>query len=367
MLRKKFIQQCYDLPDFEKAKAFVGEERVWGGIRYKKVDQGRWVKVVEQKNKISEKEVSSTSFKKKINQEIKSKQLEKQNFLEDVKRQWEEENGEINNSRKKVQFGVYLSKFQPHREFWDKIDSEIQDLEEELKEISEFERREREKTSGRKELQLNDQEYDQFRKQFLSQRQDIAKMRDYVSAKESLGEEVSTQDYFLSTNTLFKNHLNITEVSWDADLIKQEWERLKENPDLEHTLSPKSESEYLVNHKTGDVYRLANHWGRCASCVWGYDGEGFYGIGHSNVKDFERNDNGSGYVNKNKVEEELNFCRSQLKNIKQLKDKVDFDVDVKKDIKDKVSYINNILNTMFYKNLEESRKILEEYKDIINI
>lgn len=362
----KFIQQCF-YPEFEKAAAIVGEERIWNGVKYKKIAQGRWVKVTEGKSKVSEREIKPTSLKKTLAQEIKNKQLEKQKHFEEIKKQWEAENGEINQSvRQKVSFDKYLSQFQPYKEFWDEVDLTIKDLQDEISEILDFEKQERERISGRKEVGVSDSIYKDFESNFNSQRRDFVKTDDYTTAKKALGEKVSVQDYYLSTSTLFKNHLNIKDKDWDYEAIDQEWERLKQDPDLVHTHSPKSSSEYLVNHKTGDVYRLADHWGRCASCEWDYDRDSSYGIGKSNVKDFKRNDNG--YVNRDKIKKGLEFCQSQLEKIKQLKQEVDFDKDVEKDLKKKTTYIQELLSkSLFYKDLEESKKILEEYKNIINI
>ena len=60
--------------------------------------------------------------------------------------------------------------------------------------------------------------------------------------------------------------------------------------------SPKSDSEYLIDEKTGDIYRYANHWFRVASCYWELDEPmGYYGydIAKSNIKNFKRRKSGA--------------------------------------------------------------------------
>lgn len=365
MRNNKFIQQCF-YPDFEKAIAVVGEERIWGGFKYKKIAQGRWVKVTEGKNKVSEREIKSTSLKKKLSQEIKERELEKQKFFQEIRKQWEEENGEIDSKiTQRVAFDRYIYQIQPHKEFWDEIDLIIQDLNEEIDEILAFEKQERERVSGRKEIELDDDIFKNFDNQYKQEYKEFSKMESYISAKEALG-EVSVNDYYLSTDANFKNYLNYLDVKEDDDLDK-EWERMKKNPDLVHTKSPKSSSEYLVNHKTGDIYRYADHWDRCATCWWSYEGKSTLGIGVCNVKDFERNGSGPGYSNKKKISKGLEFCENQLRNIKELQEKVDFGKDVVKDIKNKIDRINRLLSSYDYEYLKESKKILEQYKEIMSL
>ena len=94
----------------------------------------------------------------------------------------------------------------------------------------------------------------------------------------------TTEDYFLSTRTDFK--------TVPTDDVKGTWEEMKNSGKYEYTKSPLSNSEYLVDHETGDIYRMSDHWGPVASCYWTLDG--FQGqrytdetIAKSNIKDFD--------------------------------------------------------------------------------
>ena len=95
--------------------------------------------------------------------------------------------------------------------------------------------------------------------------------------------KVTTHDYYLGTKADFKL-VKSTEDVWDA------WEKLKQQDGFRHVHSPKSDSEYLVNDKTGEIYRISDHWGWVASCRWEINGRVHSGfnIGKANIKDFER-------------------------------------------------------------------------------
>lgn len=73
------------------------------------------------------------------------------------------------------------------------------------------------------------------------------------------------------------------------------FDEMKKSGKYEHQKSPKSDSEYLLDHKTGDIFRLSNHWGRVASCIWHIDnnaapeGTSIYEIGKCNIRDFKPN------------------------------------------------------------------------------
>ena len=93
----------------------------------------------------------------------------------------------------------------------------------------------------------------------------------------------TTDDYFLSTRTDFK--------TVPTDDVNGTWEEMKNSGKYEHKKSPLSNSEYLVDHETGDIYRMSDHWGPTASCYWALDGN--FGrqrtemrIAKSNIKDF---------------------------------------------------------------------------------
>lgn len=95
--------------------------------------------------------------------------------------------------------------------------------------------------------------------------------------------KVTTHDYYLGTKADFKL-VKSTEDVWDA------WEKLKQQDGFRHVHSPKSDSEYLVNDKTGEIYRISDHWGWVASCRWEINGRAHSGfdIGKANIKEFER-------------------------------------------------------------------------------
>ena len=95
--------------------------------------------------------------------------------------------------------------------------------------------------------------------------------------------KVTTHDYYLGTKAEFKR-VKSTENVWDA------WEKLKQQDGFRYVHSPKSDSEYLVNDETGEIYRISDHWGWVASCRWSIDDQAPSGfnIGKANIKDFER-------------------------------------------------------------------------------
>ena len=95
--------------------------------------------------------------------------------------------------------------------------------------------------------------------------------------------KVTTHDYYLGTKADFKL-VESAENVWDA------WEKLKQQDGFRYEHSPKSDSEYLVNDKTGEIYRISDHWGWVASCRWSIDDQAPSGfnIGKANIKDFER-------------------------------------------------------------------------------
>ena len=94
----------------------------------------------------------------------------------------------------------------------------------------------------------------------------------------------TTEDYFLSTRTDFK--------TVPTDDVKGTWEEMKNSGKYEYTKSPLSNSEYLVDHETGDIYRMSDHWGPASSCYWtldGFPGQRYTAetIAKSNIKDFD--------------------------------------------------------------------------------
>ena len=95
--------------------------------------------------------------------------------------------------------------------------------------------------------------------------------------------KVTTHDYYLGTKADFK-------LVKSAENVRDAWEKLKQQDGFRYEHSPKSDSEYLVNDKTGEIYRISDHWGWVASCRWSIDDQAPSGfsIGKANIKDFER-------------------------------------------------------------------------------
>lgn len=108
----------------------------------------------------------------------------------------------------------------------------------------------------------------------------------------SLKPKATISDYYISTKTEFED-LFIDKDKWPSKKeIEEKWEELKKDKDFEFTQSPSSSSQYLVNKKTGDIYRKSDHWGGVASCYWKLDNGSRIKttIAKSNIKDFQTYD-----------------------------------------------------------------------------
>lgn len=94
--------------------------------------------------------------------------------------------------------------------------------------------------------------------------------------------EVDLSDFYEATSAEF------TKLSSDKSVFSF-WEGLKSDKDLKWHHSPLSNSEYLVNHHTGDIYRFSDHWGKVASCEWSLNDEPTEGwsIGVANIQSFK--------------------------------------------------------------------------------
>ena len=94
--------------------------------------------------------------------------------------------------------------------------------------------------------------------------------------------EVDLSDFYEATSAEF------TKFSSDKSVFSF-WEGLKSDKDLKWHHSPLSNSEYLVNHHTGDIYRFSDHWGKVASCEWSLNDvptEG-WSVGVANIRSFK--------------------------------------------------------------------------------
>ena len=92
---------------------------------------------------------------------------------------------------------------------------------------------------------------------------------------------VSTKDYYLGTRADFEmvatdkpaeRMYDESEKALSVGDIEAVWEELKKKEGFHLEHSPKSDSEYLVNDATGEIYRKSDHWGRVASCHWMLNG-----------------------------------------------------------------------------------------------
>lgn len=94
---------------------------------------------------------------------------------------------------------------------------------------------------------------------------------------------VDFSDYYDGTIAEFKA------LPSDGKTVYEQWEELKAKG-YEWHKSPLSNSEYLIDKETGDIYRYANHWGSVASCTWelvgAYDDYNYH-IAVCNISDFK--------------------------------------------------------------------------------
>ncbi len=117
----------------------------------------------------------------------------------------------------------------------------------------------------------------------------------------------TVDDYYIGTKTTFTSigakpdGDNVTSLLEAEAENKKTWQQMKDSGKYEWHKSPLSDSEYLVDRQTGDIYRFSDHWFRVASCDWAIDDfhaneslKGIYQIGKSNIKDFELNDRAKG-------------------------------------------------------------------------
>lgn len=99
---------------------------------------------------------------------------------------------------------------------------------------------------------------------------------------------VTLDDYFKATKAEFENICSEGYIE-----VEDMWGTLKSSG-LEHHTSPLSQSEYLIDKATGDIYRKSGHWGEnISTCAWtlhkGDETQNRYAIGKANVSDFKAN------------------------------------------------------------------------------
>ena len=248
--------------DIEKAVAAVGEIRQWSDGEYKKVAEGKWVKVGKD-NK--EKQLSNTTAVKKINAEIE----ELQHQVLNQRRIFEQ------NTSNPHEYGTFMyNMFYQHKwneesernEFVKQLASKIKDLKDELAEVQKIayaeKKLKREQEAGKHEI--DDIEIDEIIRKFRSIFYTIEKNVPRNLSAIQLMPEVTTDDYYLDTKTIFTPISNVS----DYRILEDTWNDMKDSGKYTYKQSPKSSSEYLIDKETGDIYRYSDHWGRVASCEW---------------------------------------------------------------------------------------------------
>lgn len=294
--RKKFItnlQKSFNC-DLSKGVAAIGEIRHWNDGDYKKVGKGEWVKVTDKKDK----RVASSTVIKNIKLAIDYNQ----NKINELKREFED-NLVSKYERGTRQYDTFFSYAWQNKvkedEFIANIMKEQRDFADEIREIKDKikddEKLKREALAGKREIDIDDLQ------PILKENEDLLlaikkNIPEYVTAKEIIP-EVTIDDYYLDTDVDFKSILSKED---DYETVDEKWTAMKNSDKYDWHQSPKSSSEYLIDKKTGDIFRLADHWGRVASCNWRIvpnceidnENSNIFDIGKANIKDFLRKDSG---------------------------------------------------------------------------
>ena len=294
--RKKFItnlQKSFNC-DLSKGVAAIGEIRHWNDGDYKKVGKGEWVKVTDKKDK----RVASSTVIKNIKLTIDYNQ----NKINELKREFED-NLVSKYERGTRQYDTFFSYAWQNKvkedEFIANIMKEQRDFADEIREIKDKikddKKLKREALAGKREIYIDDLQ------PILKENEDLLlaikkNIPEYVTAKEIIP-EVTIDDYYLDTDVDFKSILSKED---DYKTVDDKWTAMKNSDKYDWHQSPKSSSEYLIDKKTGDIFRLADHWGRVASCNWRIvpnceidnENSNIFDIGKANIKDFSRKDSG---------------------------------------------------------------------------
>lgn len=282
------ILKGFEDNDIEKAVAQVGETREWADGIYKKISEGKWVKVTNGK----EKPVAGSGMVKKIKEEI---QLNQEKW-DDVKKKFE------NSLENKFAKGTTAYKIFFERAWFDetqkndfiqKIRTEQKDLNNEIKEIEKIitidKKIKRETQAGKRELDIDD-----LKSSLGEAKEILQKLNKEIprigSAKEIIP-QVTIDDYYFDTETIYQSVLS-REDTWQE--MNERWQEMKKSGKYIWHQSPKSNSEYLIDEKNADIYRYSDHWGIVASCSWyiATESEQKLDIAKSNIKDFKRKNSG---------------------------------------------------------------------------
>jgi predicted metal-binding transcription factor (methanogenesis marker protein 9) len=298
----------------EKAAAAIGEIRHWKDGVYKKIEYGKWVQIHGNK----EKKVGDTRIKKIISEEYDLLQKE----FDKIKNEFES-NIETKYAKGTMAYNVFFENAWcdeiSKNNFIRQIKQKQKDLNDELKEIKHqielSKKKKREEKIGKKEIDYDD--LNKIGENYISSVRQIREIPKYIKAEEAMP-VVTIDDYFLDTEAKFENLYNDTRKD-----LNDIWNKMKEESGFSFHKSPKSDSEYLIDKKNGDIYRYANHWFRVASCEWSIDSvNGYYGydIAKCNIKNFKRKSRFglANYLNPNFRLATVNLAESYLPKLREL-------------------------------------------------
>lgn len=94
------------------------------------------------------------------------------------------------------------------------------------------------------------------------------------SSQDLVGVKPTLNDYYIMTYADFEDiseRVGNTNAEREKNVAKQ-WQDMKKSGNFEFHKSPLSLSQYLLDKKTGDIYRFSDHWGAVSSCKWTIDG-----------------------------------------------------------------------------------------------
>ena len=133
--------------------------------------------------------------------------------------------------------------------------------------------------------------------------------------------------------------------------------------------------EYLVDEKNGVVYRIANHWGKCASCDWyirfkgkkdGYTARDRYILAKCNFSDFIRKEGFSPlFVNPEYVKANINAVEKCLKKIKyHLDSGVVFSKSAKNELINSWNVCKNSMSKVSESMKDSVKRLQDEYEKL---
>jgi len=284
------IEKSFGL-DIEKSFP-IGTIRVWDGVQYRKINDGEWVRVKGEK----ESSVAASGMMKKFKSDLEDVDWNLNKIRNDInkriKEEFEKENPEHRGGGEwKITYRVAFEKFKndnlendPYYIELQKQLSQYKELSDEISELNEKFKNEQklrreEKHGGKREL--NDKDVDKVlsknsyysygEKRIVDDNGSV--IPSTISCKEFYNGVVSSENYYMCTDANFE----MLEIE-KYEKVDNEWKKtfdpydtfnkMKNSGKFKYTHSPKSNSEYLVDEKDGVVYRIADHWGRCASCNW---------------------------------------------------------------------------------------------------